>query len=416
MFKNILHSLITKGLVAVINLFILIISSRYLGVSSRGEISLFILNITIIQIVNEVYTGYSLVYFIPKFDIKKLFVVGIIYTLIFTSLSNTIISFLDKQVQGYEWLGYIISLLIIVNTFNCVLILGKELVKVYNFLNFIQPFLLLMGLGFYILVVKEVTFSAYAYPLLFSFSTAFIISSFVTFKFVFAKQKSKSFNLKPILVNGLICQAGILMYIFGNRYSYYLLSSSAKVGLYSSASSLIESVLIISNGISPILLARVANQGNTEKSTEMTLSLSKASLLFSMLAVFVIFLLPEKLFVYLLGDGFVGTKNLMLLYAPGILMVSIFGIVSNYFSAIGKLKLVLLCNSFGFVATLILAPFLVKKYDMDGAAYTANISYFIIAIAIYVSFFKLNKLPLRRLFSLKEDFKNLKELVVSKNN
>ena len=416
MFKNILHSLITKGLVAVINLFILIISSRYLGVSSRGEISLFILNITIIQIVNEVYTGYSLVYFIPKFDIKKLFVVGIIYTLIFTSLSNTIIVFLNKQVHGYEWLGYIISLLIIVNTFNCVLILGKELVKVYNFLNFIQPFLLLVGLGFYILVIKEVTFSAYAYPLLFSFCTAFIISSFVTFKFVFAKQESKTFNLRPILVNGLICQAGILMYIFGNRYSYYLLSSSAKVGLYSSASSLIESVLIISNGISPILLARVANQGNTEKSTEMTLSLSKASLLFSILAVFVIFLLPENLFVYLLGDGFVGTKNLMMLYAPGILMVSIFGIVSNYFSAIGKLKLVLLCNSFGFVATLILAPFLVKKYDMDGAAYTANISYFIIAIAIYVSFFKMNKLPFKRLFSLKEDFKNLKELVISKNN
>src|SRR3954469_3977035 len=130
MFKNILHSLFTKGLVAVINFFILIVSSRYLGVSSRGEIAIFILNISIIQIVNEVYTGYSLAYFIPKFNLKKIYILGIVYTLIFCSLSNVVVVFINRQVAGYEWLGYIVSLLIIINTFNCVLILGKEKVKV----------------------------------------------------------------------------------------------------------------------------------------------------------------------------------------------------------------------------------------------------------------------------------------------
>ncbi|MEO6303240.1 MAG: hypothetical protein ABIP51_08705, partial [Bacteroidia bacterium] len=98
MFKNIIHSLFTKGVVAIINFFILIVSSRYLGVSSRGEISIFILNIAIIQIVNEIYTGYSLVYFIPKFNLKKMYVLGLIYTLIFCSLSNVIVVFLNKQV------------------------------------------------------------------------------------------------------------------------------------------------------------------------------------------------------------------------------------------------------------------------------------------------------------------------------
>ena len=138
MFKNIIHSLFTKGLVAVINFFILIISSRYLGVSSRGEISIFILNIAIIQIVNEIYTGYSLVYFIPKFDLKKIYILGLIYTLIFASLSNIIVVVLDKHVPGYGWMGYIVSLLIIINTFNCVLILGKEKVKIYNLLNLLD--------------------------------------------------------------------------------------------------------------------------------------------------------------------------------------------------------------------------------------------------------------------------------------
>ncbi|MBA2612861.1 MAG: polysaccharide biosynthesis C-terminal domain-containing protein [Bacteroidetes bacterium] len=415
MFKNIIHSLFTKGLVAVINFFILIISSRYLGVSSRGEISIFILNIAIIQIVNEVYTGYSLVYFIPKFDLKKMYVFGLVYTLIFCSLSNVVVIFFNKQVPGYGWLGYIVSLLIIINTFNCVLILGKEKVKVYNFLNLIQPLLLLMGLGFALLFLKEFTFNAYIFPLLISFVVAFIFSTAVVLKFDLKLSAGKTFDIKPIIINGLICQMAVLMHIFCNRYSYYLLPSSAKVGLYSSASSLIESVLIIANGISPVLLARVANTGNTLRSSEMTLSLSKASLIFSFIAVLVIFLLPEDFFIYLLGDGYVGIKRLMMLYSPGILMVSFFGIISNYFSALGKLKLTLVCNSFGFIISLLLAPILIKKYDVDGAAYTVNIAYLAVALAIGAAFFINNKMKLQRLFSVKNDLQNLKDLVASKN-
>ncbi len=415
MFKNIIHSLFTKGLVAVINFFILIVSSRYLGVSSRGEIAIFILNISIIQIVNEVYTGYSLVYFIPKFNLKRLYILGIVYTLIFCSLSNVVVVFINRQVAGYEWLGYIVSLLIIVNTFNCVLILGKEKVKTYNFLNLLQPLLLLIGLGFSLLVLKQFTFSAYLFPLLFSFAVAFIFSTAVVLKIDFNESKEKVFNMKPIIINGLICQVAVLMHMLCNRYNYYLLPTEAKVGLYSSASSLIESVLIIANGISPVLLARVANMGDTLKSSEMTFSLSKASLIFSFVAVLVIFLLPEDFFIYLLGNGYVGIKRLMMLYSPGILMVSFFGIISHYFSALGKLKLILFCNSFGFIISLVFAPILIKKYDMDGAAYTVNLAYMAVGIAIGVAFFVTNKMKLKRLFSFKNDVQNLKDIIASKN-
>jgi O-antigen/teichoic acid export membrane protein len=416
MFRNIIHSLFTKGLVAVINFFILIISSRYLGVSSRGEISIFILNIAIIQIVNEVYTGYSLIYFLPKFNLLKVYVLGLIYTLVFCSLSNLVVVFLNKQVPGYGWLGYIISFLVIVNTFNCVLILGKEKVLIYNFLNFIQPFLLLVGLCFSLLVFREFTFKSYILPLLFSFIASFIFSTIVVLKFDFKDSSKKHFELKPLLVNGLICQAAVLMHVFCNRYSYYLLPGSAKVGLYSSASSLIESVLIIANGISPVLLARVANTGDTVKSSEITLSLSKASLFFSSIVVACIFILPEDFYIYLLGNGYIGIKRLMVLYSPGILMVSFFGIISHYFSALGKLKLILFCNSFGFVISLVLAPFLISKYDIDGAAYTVNIAYMAVGIAIGVVFFVNNKMKLKRLFSVKQDLNNLKSLISSKNN
>jgi hypothetical protein len=164
MFKNIVHSLVTKGLVAVINFIILIFSSKYLGFSSRGEISILILNIAIIQIINEVFTGYSLVYFIPNYNLKRLFITGLIYTLIACSLSNSVFYMINIQLPNYEWLSYFVSLLIILNTFNCVIILGKEKIKLYNFLNIIQPVILLMGLIVSTALLKNYTFSAYFFP------------------------------------------------------------------------------------------------------------------------------------------------------------------------------------------------------------------------------------------------------------
>ncbi|PBQ30810.1 hypothetical protein CNR22_03135 [Sphingobacteriaceae bacterium] len=414
MFKNLFYSLITKGSVALINLLILVITSRYLGVASRGEITIFILNITIIQLINEIYTGYSLVHFIPRFDLKKIIVHGVFYSLLFCSLSSLIVVFFKKQVPGYDYLGYPVTLLVILNSFNCVIILGKEKLKMYNFLSFTQPILVLLGIVVYIFVLKVFTFRAYVYPLLFSFLIAFSISTITVTRILSEKISSNEFRLKSILVNGSVFQLTSLLHIFINRYSYYLLPQLQNVGLYSSASSFMESLLIIVNAVSPVLLARVANQDNTFKSVEMTLMLSKASFIFSALSVALIFSLPGSFFVFVLGPGFEGIKELMLLYAPGILMLSLSGAISYYFSAIGKPKLLLLCYLAGFLSALVLTPFLIATSGTKGAAYGATFSYFLVTCGICFVFMKTNKLTLKRFFSVREDYTFLKVLIHGK--
>lgn len=413
MLRNLIQSLLTKGSVALINFFILILSSRYLGVSSRGEISIFVLNIAIIQIINEVYTGYSIIHFLPKYNLRKIVGFGLFYTFLFCSVSNSIVIFLNKQLPGYEWIGYCVSLLVISNTFNCVIILGKENIKLYNILSFIQPFLLLLGLIFYLFILRKYTFISFVFPLFFSFTAAFILSTITVIKLIFKESKSKEYALKPILMNGFLFQTSSLMFLFANKYNYYLLPESASVGLYSSASSLMESVLIIVNAVSPLLLARVAKQGDTIKSADMALSLSKASFILSILATLIIFILPEGVFVFVLGVGFAGIKGLMLIYAPGVVLVSLFAVISNYFLALGKQKLLVLCYGLGLISTVLLAPVLIKEYGMYGAAYNANITYLIMAIAVSYAFMKINKISLYRFFSFKTDLKNLKNLMVS---
>lgn len=410
MFKNILQSIFTKGLVAVTNFLILFISARYLGTGSRGEINILVLNIAVLQILNEVYTGYSLLYFVPKYNLLKIFTTGIFFTFMACSTGNYLFYALQKQLPGYEWLSFAISLLVILNTFNCVLILGRENIKTYNFLCVFQPLIHLLFMGVFIFALRDFTLQAYIFPMLFSFAAAFPVSLFFALKHT-QRSKNLPFHARAIFSYGFMGQLGILMYVLSNRYSLYFLSSKEEAGLYGTACSLIEAVLIIANGISPVLLAKLVNSENREKNLHTTLLLAKFSFLMALAASLVLIFLPDSLFVFVLGKGFAQIKEVMLFYAPGIVAMSFAGIISNYFLAAGELKKVVLCNATGFIPVLFIAPFLVQKYGVKGAAINADIAYCIIAACVCFIFFRQYRVAFGDLFSLKKDFRNLTGLM-----
>lgn len=409
MIKNILQTLFSKGFVAVINFLILILSAKYLGVNTRGEISLFVLNIANIQIINEIYTGYSLVYFVPKFNLKKIFINGLVWTLITTSISNLIFYLLNKEIPGFEVDMYLLSLIIILNTFNMVNLLAKEKVKTYNLLSILQPFVLLCGILFFVWVKKDYTFNAYVIPLYISFAIAFAISLISVVKLMKQPDSNTKFEIRPILENGFFCQLAGWFHLLANRFSLYFFSTSALIGLYSAASSLIESVWIIATGISPIVLSKISNTGDTAFNRSITLTLAKASLILSLIAVLVIYFLPNGLFTYLLGKDFSAIKGIMLWIAPGILCISFSTIISHYFSGLGKLKFIAFCNFTGFVITLVLAPFLINLYGIKGAAIVANASYFVSSTVLFIGFIIRAKITLKEVINFKGDIQNIKQ-------
>ncbi len=356
------------------------------------------------------YTGFSLVYFVPKFNLKKLFIYGFGWTILATSVSNIILYLLGEEIVGFEWHLFFLSALIILNTFNLVIILAKENIRLFNFLSVLQPLLLLCGLAYFTLVRHDFTFRAYIIPLFISFSAAFVISFISVFKYLRTNDSKSDFSLVKIFENGFFCQLAVLMHQLSNRFSFYVLGSITMVGLYSTATTLIESVLIIANGITPIVLSKISNAGDTDFSKNITLTLAKVSVALSCVAAIVIWLLPNELFIYLLGNDFHQTKNLMLWIVPGILLVSFSTIISHYFSGLGNLKIIALCNGCGFLFTIILAPVLIGKFNLKGAAITANISYFVSFLLLTISFFVKTKFSVLSLFNFKADMQNLKKM------
>jgi len=375
MINNLLQSLVSRISVAIFGFLVLVISAKYLGVSSRGEISLFLFNIALLQIITEVFTGYHLVHFMTKYSAYKIYSFGLLFILFTTLIGNSILLLAGKHIEGFFWQAYLITLLVTLNTFQCVMILGLGKLKLYYGLSLLQPALLLGFLLGYVFFTTDLTLNAYVYPLLFSF----LLTSGITFSKLWPalrlNSEHKIFASVPILKNGLAAQLALMMFVLGNKYSFYLLEPGAELGLYAAAISITEAVLIIVSAMMPLYLSKLATEQNNNNSSALTIKLVASALVLCSLALIVLNAIPETVYLKLLGEGFKGIKTVMLYYSPAVFLTVIYLILSNYFSGKGQARLVMKSNLPGFLLTLVLCPWFVKTHQLKGAALISTLVY-----------------------------------------
>lgn len=179
------------------------------------------------------------------------------------------------------------------------------------------------------------------------------------------------------------------------------------VGIYASASSLIESVWILSGSISPLILTHIANQKDSSNNSRVTLLLSKISFVLSLVCVLCVLVLPEEFFTLMLGKDFTGTKTIMLYLSPGIVCISFSSIISHYFSGLGQQRILLAANSCGLAVTLSTSHYFISHYGLIGACYSASLSYFMQSLILTIVFMSQNKLKLSNLFEIRDDLQLL---------
>lgn len=416
MLKKIIAILFTRGFVALVNLAILLITSRQLGGDIRGQIGLLILNISIIQIINEIYTGYALVYFIPRYALKTIYNHGLVWSvacIILTTLTLIGLNvYYDVSINKYWIHMTILSFIIIVHSFNGVVILAKERIRIYNFLNFFQPALLLLTLIIVIFGFGQRNVDSYIIALYVSFLASLLISGIQMFA-IFRNDHAQLPTGHPSMIirKGFFNQLANLSHLLSNRYNLYLLSSSnVLVGIYVNSTSLIESVLIISNSASTLILTYIANKKDEKQSVTVTFLLSKICFLLSLFCVLVLVLIPSEFFTFLLGKDFRQTKEIMLLLSPGILCISFSTVISHYFSGMGRQRLIANANLAGLIIAISTGYFMVGRYQLAGACYTACLSYFAASVIMVVMFMHEHRLPVWSLFRIRKDFKVLREI------
>jgi O-antigen/teichoic acid export membrane protein len=399
--NNILSTLFTRGLVAILNLLVLLFAARNLGSSLVGEISLIILNISLVQILNEIYTGSALVHFIPKYNLRRVYFGGLLWTIASVLMLNTVLYFFHVGQAKHSLQTTALSFLLILHSFHMVILLAREQIKMYNLLLFLQAFTLLSVL--FVLVhlsgLKEV--ESYITALYFAYSLPLLLSSLALSRLLKAEDSIRDFNFKLIISKGITNQFGNLAHTLSNRFNYYIIGASAWLGVYANSTSLVESIWLISGSAAPMVLSHMANSGEKDKNSRLVLFIAKICFLLSLLCVFILYFLPNDLFVFILGQDFTETKSLMLYLSPGILAISFSTIISHYFSGLGQQKIQLLANSAGLLCTLLLSVYLIGDFGLKGACLTASIAYTVQALILSVVFMRQQNFKMNELLSLK---------------
>jgi O-antigen/teichoic acid export membrane protein len=398
MFRQSFYTFFNRFFIALLNFLTIVMTARYLGAEGRGIISLFVLNLTIIFMIGSFIGGPGLVYLTPRHDASKLLNASYLWT-IFSSVAVSLLLYVFNLVQ-HDLLTHLILLSIIqsvvrIQTFY---LLAKGRIKAYNFISVIYPAALFILLIYFFTIEKSADITEYFIAFYVGSCITMLASSVLVYKHL---SPAFSFDMKDIFSHafrlGFIIQCANILQLLNYRFSFFLLDhyyGKHTVGIYSTAGSIAESVLIIANSFAVIQYSQIANSKNDGENTKLTVQISKVVLLLTFASTVLLLLLPQEIFTLIFGSEFKELKNLFPYFAPGILMFIFSITISHYYSGSGNPKMGLISSAAGFVVTLIAGLTLVPQYNLKGAALTATLSYITSSLLLLFIFMKQKKASL----------------------
>ena len=149
MFKNILNTTIIKVLNTLVAFLMLLITARALGPQNLGTTGLILLAINIILLLNNLVGGGALVFLVPRYSLKRIVLVSYGWVIAASVLGILVFWFFRIEPQGYYMDIFLLSLIFGVNFVNQNVLLGKELIRFFNLISFIQYILLISIVVFF---------------------------------------------------------------------------------------------------------------------------------------------------------------------------------------------------------------------------------------------------------------------------
>lgn len=389
MLKKSFFTLLSKSGVAIVSFLMAVITARYLGAEGRGMISLFVLNLTVIFMVNNFVGGPGLVYLFPRHRTAELNSAAYLWALVSSITTAAILC-----IPGFSDWNFFYHL-VFLSFFQSVLriqgnyLLSKEKIIWFNAINALFPLIMLVLM--YVLFAwsnksgMDSYFTSFYASLLFSL----LVSSAMMIRWGgFHFSKTFSTVMKKAFRLGFIIQAANILQLLNYRFSFYLLnyySGKQDVGVFSMATSFAEACWLIINSFVLIQFARISNSSDDKANIRLTFTVMRIALVLTVLPVCILLLLPNEFFTWLLGDEFFQLPGLFMYMVPGIFSLVFSAAIAHYFSGSGKPLAGFVASATGFVVTVLCGFWLVPRYGISGAAWTASASYlFTACISLYL--------------------------------
>lgn len=387
----------SRIIVAVFNLMLLLATTQFFGAEARGEISLFVVWITMIAMVGQVFGGPVVVYYLNKIKPSRLLMIS--YA---AAISVSIIAWFSFRFFEYKtfifaqqvcWIG----LIHILSLIHLNVLIGLQQFARYNAIVVAQSLIHFAVVATSIFATDgKINTSDAVVIFVFGSMLAYGLTLFLSLSSVL-KYLSKPFEVSaenrmglwPWFKQGIRVQSSNVLYLMVTRSSFFWVehfAGLAALGIFSTACSIAEQSLLLSASIGTVIYGRISAGKNfkTSQIAAMCRLAATATLVLLVVAAFV----PRSVFSLIVGKDFSFIGGMILLLIPGYLFQAVSTVLSHYFSGYGRFKIPFWSSFAGALVAVVLGYFVIQIFGAEGAAITQNLAYFIAFIVFFISFRK----------------------------
>ncbi len=392
MLRKVLHTFFSRGINAVLNLLLVLVTARFLGAEIRGEISLLVASMNLSLHAVGLAGGAALLYLVPRFAPGHLYRISMGWMLVVSVLTLPVLQ-LAGQWQGLS-AGLWLMLLILFNASNVnrYMLLAFRQIELDNRIGIGFGALQLALLSALLFWGSERNLLLFVFVLLAANAALLLLTSILVAKH-WPKEGVKQVQgvFPAIFGHGFWVQLANIAQLFSYRLSYYLLEDQLgveAVGIYGVAVSLAEALWIVSRSISLVQVSEIANSNQEQEQLRLTATWSRVTTWLTLLCLIPLLAIPDAWFGAVFGAEFKGIRTLLFWLAPGILALATSNILTHYFSGKGKYQLNALVSAFTLLTVALLLPGMIAEWGVVGAAAGQSIAYLLALIFAVLLFSK----------------------------
>ena len=383
--KDLFGTIGTRYLIAILNLALIFVNAKVLGVEGVGLVGLILAAVSISTMFCGILAGNTIVYFMNRYSLQAVFLPSYCWTPIGAGIACCGMAVAGLLPEGYAADIYILSILTSLVAASSRFLLGKNHIKGFNL-----TFILQGGLLFFVLLLlyyglKIQNVSAYLWGMYLTNGIAFLVSLLLLLPFLKQKKedprKGRSLTalLKEMFAYGLWGSADNIAEILTTRLNYFLIKRFAglgSVGLLDAGTKVSESVWHINRSIGYIEYSRVAQANDLTKQKQITLRFFKLTFCVVTFATGCILLIPEWVYTdYLFSVEFAGIRKVITGLAAGIIALACNSILSQYFIGSGKIRYSAGSSFVGLLGLLVSGYLLIPVYGVVGSAISSSIAF-----------------------------------------
>lgn len=383
MLNDILGTVGTRYVIAFLNLALIFVNAKVLGLEGVGVVGLIWASINIIVMVNGILGGSTIVYFMNRYPLRRMMVVAYSWTLAGSALGCGVMEGLGALPDGHFCTIYGLSVLYSLGIANSRFLLGKDRIAAFNLTYFLQGGLLFFVLLYIYYIIGQKDVDAYLLALYLTNGAAFVVSLLLLLPHRKERASRPAVGMLPMLKEmfayGLWSSADNIAETCVARLNYFFVQrfgGLGSVGLLDAGTRISESVCHISRSVALIEYSRVARSTDPEEQRTITLQLFKVTYVALAAVMLCVLLLPEWVYTeYLFSAEFTGIRKVIVALSVGIVALGSNSILSNYFIGSGKIRYSTYGSCIGLLTLLIAGSVLIPAYGVVGSAVSTSIAF-----------------------------------------